>query len=85
MSDNFLHDEELEDFVYGIRYIKENFNGKIYLAGLSAGACYATRICEDHDLPIEGLVSISNPFNFASLKFNLYQDRIKRFFSKVLT
>ena len=47
-SNNFLHDNELDDFVYGIEYIKKNFQGNIYLGGLSAGSCYATRICEDY-------------------------------------
>lgn len=83
-SKNFLHDEELTDFVHGINHLKENYEGKIYLAGLSAGACYATRICSDYKLPIEGLISISNPYNFGALKFNLYEKKFKRIFSKVL-
>lgn len=83
-SNNFLHDEELTDFVHAIHFIKKNYKGRIYLGGLSAGAAFATRICSDYDLPIEGLISISNPFNFGALKFNLTSSKFHRYFSQRL-
>lgn len=83
-SNNFLHDSELDDFVYGIKHIKKNYKGSIYLGGLSAGAAFATWICSDYELPIEGLISISNPFNFGSLKFNIANKRVNKIISTLL-
>ena len=84
---NFAHKNEGQDFFEAISCIKEIYESPIYLAGVSAGANIASKfvgVYSEKKL-IDALVSISNPFNFAKVSFNLKQHLIGKMISKFLT
>lgn len=66
-SSKVLHNEELTDFIFVINKYKQKFGCKFFLAGVSAGSCYASWILGEYpsEIQVEGFVSIGNPFNFS--------------------
>ena len=87
-SPTFIDKEEIEDFYFSLCKIKEIFNSPIYLCGVSAGANLGAVLLGDYGdkVPIESFFSISNPYNFARISFNLkFGNWIQYFLSLLIT
>ncbi len=68
-SENFLHQHEMEDFLFSLKTIKDIYKSRIYLTGISAGGNHGTKLLGlfRDKVPIDAFFSISNPYNFARL------------------
>lgn len=72
-NEKFIHQDELQDFYEAIVELKNIYESKIFLIGVSAGSAHGSRLVAKYreNLPIDAFVSISNPYNIAKLTFQL--------------
>lgn len=83
-SENFMHDNELYDFVYITNMMKQKFKCKVFMAGVSAGSCYGARVLGEYsnEVDVDGFCSIGNPYNFSQVCFNMEKTFFGRLVSK---
>lgn len=67
----FVRKNEIKDFYDVILDLKKRFKCSLFLCGVSAGANYGTKLIGFYNkIPVNGYMSISNPFNFTKTSFS---------------
>ncbi len=86
-NDKFIHQGEMDDFQFCLLKIKEIYNAKIFLCGVSAGANHGAKILArfKDEVPVECFMSVSNPFNFARISFAIKFSLWGRILSAIMT
>lgn len=87
-NEKFLHQNELEDFLFIFEKYKEEFpDSNFYLCGMSAGSSYGARLLAEYPekMPFKAFISICNPFNFTNTCFHMDRSIIGRKISSLIT
>ena len=68
---DFVKKNEIKDFYDTCVFLKNEYKVNLYLCGVSAGANYGTKLIGKYNkIPLNGYMSISNPFNFTKTSFS---------------